>query len=123
MPIPDDFRLTDEMRGFALTQGVTPAEAVTEFGKMLAFAQANDLRKRDWEGYWRWWIQQGVSKGHCGPNARAGGKIRPFSARAPASTPQDRTKAAFDEIFAELDGEPPPRPEDSDAIETRGAVT
>lgn len=44
MPIPDDFRLTDEMRGFALTLGVTEAEAVAEFGKMVAFAEANDLR-------------------------------------------------------------------------------
>lgn len=123
MPIPDDFRLTDEMRGFALTLGVTEAEAVAEFGKMVAFAEANDLRKRDWEGYWRWWLQQGVSKGHCGPKARSTGNVRQFSARAPASTAQERTKAAFDEIFAEIDGEPPPGNEgDWETIETRGVV-
>jgi hypothetical protein len=125
IPIPDDFRLTDEMRGFALTLGVTPAEAVAEFGKMVAFAEANDLRKRDWDGYFRYWLQKGVSKGHCGPN-RAG-NVRQFSARAPASTPQDRTKAAFDAIFAEIDGQPPPDDDDHDhdhwdTIETRGVV-
>lgn len=55
--LPDDFRLTDERRRVATTEGIDPDRTFAKFCNYWRAASGQRARKRNWDAAWRYWCQ------------------------------------------------------------------
>ncbi len=60
-PIPDDFVLTPDMLNGAIEKGMDAKRAHYQFDRMRNWADANEVRKRDWMAQWRNWILKDIA--------------------------------------------------------------
>lgn len=95
--IPDDFDLTPQRRGIALSEHLDPDRTFASFRDYWTAAAGQRARKRDWDATWRTWCRTEADR-----------RKRPVNA-----APQQKRKTLFDQYFP---------PEDDDAQETQPAA-
>lgn len=82
---PDGFELTDEMRAFAIEQGIEQPNA--EFAKFRDYHTAKGSRFANWKAAWRNWVRRSINFGKRTANQRVGGPTRTESGGMPYLEP------------------------------------
>lgn len=118
--IAEDFAVNDAMRQWADEAGYTPHFVTYETEKFRDYYASSPKTYLDWPATWRNWLRRSAESNPQAVNRNAPpspANVKPFPSRY--ETPADRTAAAFDTFFAELDGVPPDPYADHEVIDVK----